>query len=94
MTRAADREVATETQAWDVMEFVRWASSNGLKGKGLGFATGDNGERGLVAQMDLPQDVPLLVVPYTLALTDELHLLNPPPNSAAHWAVVLALRVL
>lgn len=54
----------------------------------LGCFTGDQGERGLIAQTDHPAGTPLLAVPYSLALTDELAKLDvAPAYDGAHWGV-------
>lgn len=81
---------AEAAAAFEMAPFLKWVAGNGYKGNGLSFATGDfDWERGLLANTDVPEKQPLLVVPYSMAITDDEALLDPAPEEqrTLNWGV-------
>jgi hypothetical protein len=63
-------------------------ATNGFKGRGLSFATGDYAwERGLIAESNVPLEEAVLVVPRRVAITDDPTLLEPSPTATLNWGV-------
>eukprot|EP00959_Pyramimonas_sp_CCMP1952_P224867 4702118-Pyramimonas_sp.AAC.2 len=86
---AAASDTVIGLPAFDVNELFQWAVQNGVRGSGLAFATGEEDwQRGMIAQEDQPEERPLLAIPYSIALTDEIDRLDvAPAYDGAHWGV-------